>query len=444
MALLLPFLLFVQLSAGLRPYVSELLTQGRTLAAVRIASMPVDIDWAAPLVALEPASERRVNVRWVPESSQERRNLLAGAYGLTDPIHVGDTTWSYVPANTTPANLRALLTDPAVADTHGIDRDAATLIEETRRERLVRMVPLLRLRVAPGIVTEQNALAFVYYLALVVPVLGVVTLAAAVWRGTIAPAEAAVAAMAVVLCLIVINTLVRASPDSRLADVAAPVCVLAAWLSGTRNREPGGEKLKAGNWKLKTACASALWLAALWAIAAEGHTGERLTTAGVFSGPSGIAERFATVNASLRERPIDWWAGENRTGVRALARYVMDCTAPSDRLFVPWFGPEIFFYSERGFAGGQVYLRGGWHASPADQRLTITRLQQQRVPIVIVRTANEEEYRKGFPLVYDYVQQQYREAARANFGSEFEFVVLVDRGITPVGTDDALGLPCYR
>jgi hypothetical protein len=91
-----------------------------------------------------------------------------------------------------------------------------------------------------------------------------------------------------------------------------------------------------------------------------------------------------------------------------------------------------------------VYLKGGWHESPADQRLTITRMQHQRVPLVIINTATEAEVQGRFPLVYRYVQDNYREAARANFGGGPDFAVFVKRELTPRGTHPSLGLPCYR
>ena len=78
------------------------------------------------------------------------------------------------------------------------------------------------------------------------------------------------------------------------------------------------------------------------------------------------------------------------------------------------FEPQLFFYAERAFAGGQVYLKGGWHDSEDAQKLTIERLQRQRVPIVIINAATEPEVQSRFPLVYQHVQKNYREASRAN------------------------------
>ena len=142
--------------------------------------------------------------------------------------------------------------------------------------------------------------------------------------------------------------------------------------------------------------------------------------------------------------PIDSWAPPDSTGLRALTRYVLDCTAPSDRILVTWFEPEVFYYAERGFAGGQVYLHGGWHASAADQRLTIERMQRQSVPIVLGRRDLLEEFRQRFPLINDYVRTRYRLAAESTISEEQSFLIFVDARRDPPGEHPDLGLPCYR
>jgi hypothetical protein len=117
---------------------------------------------------------------------------------------------------------------------------------------------------------------------------------------------------------------------------------------------------------------------------------------------------------------------------------------PSDRLLVTWFEPQVFFYAERPFAGGQTYFDPGWHASQDDQRLTIERLESQRVPIVLMNTTYDARFRTNFPLVRGYVEQHYAVAARSTFGSNREYSVLVRQDIPPKGTYEPLQLPCYR
>ena len=155
-------------------------------------------------------------------------------------------------------------------------------------------------------------------------------------------------------------------------------------------------------------------------------------------------EQLGAVNSRLRRRPVDEWAPPESTGLPAVIRYLFDCTSPSDRVLVTWYAPDVFFYAERGFAGGQTFLYGGWHASVSDQRLTIERMQQQSVPIILAREDRVETFRQGFPLIYDYVRTRYRLAESTFGGVATPVLVFVDTRLDPTGEHPVLGLPCYR
>ena len=105
-----------------------------------------------------------------------------------------------------------------------------------------------------------------------------------------------------------------------------------------------------------------------------------------------------------------------------------------------WFAPQIVFYAERRFAGGQAFLLPGWYGSPGDQQLTIERLGRQRVPVVLEQV--DPDYRVYFSAVYNYVHQHYEEASPTS-DSIPGVRVLIDRRLTPTGTYEPLGLPCY-
>jgi hypothetical protein len=184
-----------------------------------------------------------------------------------------------------------------------------------------------------------------------------------------------------------------------------------------------------------------------------GEARERVTGYGMLSPPAAMAQRLLEVTRVLQMRPIDWYAPPGSSGLYALTRYVLECTQPSDRVLVTWFDPQVFFYAERPFAGGQAYFEPDWHSSAADQALTIHRMQRQRVPVVLINASAERQFHKSFPSVYDYVQQHYREAARSTFGGDREYAVLVDRRLQPTGVyepvaghpvEDAGKLPCFR
>lgn len=70
-----------------------------------------------------------VNIRWAPHTTDEQRAAAAARYDLLEGVQHDPTTWRYILANTGEANVQSLLRDPAIEDTHGIDRVSGTAIE---------------------------------------------------------------------------------------------------------------------------------------------------------------------------------------------------------------------------------------------------------------------------------------------------------------------------
>jgi len=434
---LLPFWVFIQSTVGLSAYVRSVDRPARELSALHFNRLPVRLDVSAPLAIVSPPSERRVSVNW-SNVWQEDRGERETAYGLTRPVWREGSNWTYVPTDTRTETLGALVQDPDVVDTGGIDRHSYTLAEEPVWTKMVRRFPVLRTQLLPSVVTPGNALAWLYYLFLVVPVASAVCLLVAVRRRHIAAPEAAFVAAATLLSFVAFQTLVRGSPDSRLADVAGLVCVMAAWTVGRGLgwRAPGR---RVSGWG--AGAATAVWLVTFWAASLDADLLDRVRKTGVLGGPRGVVDQLAEVSRDRRLRPIDSWHYD--PGLGALTRYLLECTVPTDRLFVTWFAPEVFFFAERSFAGGQVYLHPGWHAAPDDQRLTVDRLERQRVPIVL-SLADETAFARSFPLVHDHVMRHYRLVGESTFGGAQRYAVRVDRRITASATYEALALPCYR
>jgi len=390
---------------------------------------------------VNPPAERRFNVRWAETLDVPAREALERKYRLIRSRAEGGSTWSYVTVDEERANIRALVDDPAVADTNGIDRGAGVLhIRELWYEWLQRRVPLLRLQILPGLFNRANALPFFYYLTFAVPLIGLLILGVVTWRGTIDRVEGAVAAMSVLLSLIVVETLVRGSPDSRLPDVTATVCVTGAWAAARIScaAQPGSRRTAL------RVLVSLFWISTVWSVGTNARAGEALNASRLLTGPTGIAGRFTEMRTRLQRQPIETWS-EEETGYRGLTRYVFACTRPDDRLLVTWFEPNIYFYAEREFAGGRVFFDGGWHDSVRDQQFTVDRLRRQRVPIVFIRDEFELMFRKYFPLVAAHVDRNYvRAEPGANADQVAGYQVWVDKSRTPVRTYQRLGLPCFR
>lgn len=436
-----PFLVFVQMTIGLPWYVSDLVPGAQVSVAPRFNALPITVDRNAPWVIVDPPAERRFNVRWVETLDAQARESLERKYRLLRPRPEGGSTWSYVTDDETRGNIRAVVDDPAVADTNGINRGAGVLaIRELWYEWLQRRVPLLRMHLLPGVFSRANALSFFYYITFAVPLIGLAVLLTVTWRGDLDRVEGAVAAMSVLLSLIVVETLVRGSPDSRLPDVTATVCVTGAWAVGRIGRMG-----QPGRWRtMRLALVTLFWVVTAWSVGTNARVGEAVNASRLLTGPTGIAGRFGEMRTRLERRPIDTWSDE-KTGYRSLTRYAFACSQPDDRLLVTWFEPIVYFYAERDFAGGRIFFDGGWHDSVRDQQFTVDRLQRQRVPMVFMRDQFELMFRKYFPLVAEHVDRNYVKAEPTANGDQIAgYQVWVEKSRTPVSTYARLGLPCYR
>ena len=82
----------------------------------------------------------------------------------------------------------------------------------------------------------------------------------------------------------------------------------------------------------------------------------------------------------------------------------------------------------------------------ADERLetVLARLERERVPVMIVDEATQDLTWRNFPLVADHIRKRYNVAATSAFDGDRVYVVYVDRELSPTGSYEPLGLPCYR
>ncbi len=443
--LLLPFFAYIQWTTGIISYFKGSAPQSQTATTLRLVRLPITWDRTKPWFVVDPPSRPRVSIRWQEGIADDLRREREQRYSLTDP----DADGTYVLVNDSRDNIGALLKDPLVVDTHRIDRSTLQPIrQESWVQRLRNWIPLFRLRIMPGGLTPANAMAWLYYVTVSLPLVALLVLAVGWRRGTITRFDLAVLGAAIVMCVVTHQGLIRESPDSRLPDVIAPTMVLAAWTTALAFRgAPGARAGTARRVRPATAAGvlvAAVWLVTLWSSSVFGDMSERISASGLLAGPAAMNERSGDLIRLTKGRPIDWYAPAGSGGIQGLTRYVLDCTRLTDRVLVTWFEPQVFFYAERPFAGGQTYLDPGWHSSPEDQALTISRLRAQRVPIVLTSAAGDIGYHQACPLGHQDVQEHYVEAARSTFGGDREYAVFVDRSLQPRRHYEPLNLPCYR
>jgi hypothetical protein len=243
----------------------------------------------------------------------------------------------------------------------------------------------------------------------------------------------------------------RSPLAARLADPSVPLAILVAWLAvalpqvlmPSRWRWPAG----APAWAFG---AAALVMAAPIAFTlGSGMTHDfyrRLDKAGLSERMGKGFERASGVARQLRsDWQLETWVSRpDRPELLDLSLYVNACTRPGDRVLMQAYLPQVLALARRAFAGGHADLRPGFFRTDDAQRLTVSRLERQSVPIILFEADREfANFRKSFPLVMAYVDAHYQMAGAHVFDGRFGTTLYVRNDLTPTGTYAPLGWPCY-
>jgi len=287
----------------------------------------------------------------------------------------------------------------------------------------------------------QNAEAFLYYTFLLLPLAGAVVL----WRRSAAAAPMPHATgrlwLVVILAACVDATLLRNPLQNRLADVAVPQAILAAWL------------LPAA-WRALRASAPALRLAQRMTIATAvclltlavfqlGGTRERFSHIGPLQ-PAALAARAASVTRALRD--VDATFGVPTAEPLApapLIVYVKACTEPTDRVMYIGYAPQTYFFARRGFAAGQVVFEGTYYTSQEEQDLMLHRLQREQVPVIALPDEHAADLRQKLGALAAYIDANYERAGHIDLPGDQRGDVLLDRRRVSKRVYAPLGWPCF-
>ena len=460
-----PYILFLTANDRLVPHVRTSLWQGTSLVdASQSPETNFDIDLSQPLlrwVSDEVRVDTRINIRWAEAVSDLARQAQEEVHELREGEATGDRTWRYViDHDISTQRLRALVADPGVEDTQGIDR------ESFRIERPGFRMPV---EIGPGLLTEGNATLWLYYATASLPPLSLLLLGMKrfgwlSWRSSM-PRESLKILTAAAYCLLLNRALIRGSLDSRLADVSTSTAVLAAWVMGQvlvhgvapvaweRLRavlRPGDVRARSRaaisllSPALVTLVTVALVAVTLWSSMTFGQFVPRFQETDILKGPMPALRRARVIAGELSPVSLDWWAPPDSVGLQALTRYVRECTAEEDRLMLTWLEPRPYYFSGRLFAGGMFVFHTGWLSFPDDQRLTVDRLRSQSVPIVIADVGSFDLFARDYAIVNRYLAERYVLVAESPFGDDGSvFRVLVDSTRAPRRVYQPLSLPCY-
>ena len=436
-----PFLVFLALNGGIAEYFRAALVYVTRDAQRTSFSLPrLSIDPSQPFVELSrrsASSEARINVRWHPVSDEERRDRES-RWGLADGKPTDGSTWTYVLRDTSTANIEAMIRDPLVDDTQGLDRSRFVLSSELERPRLRSQLD-----------TVENATAFLYYLFVCLPGAAAVAL----WRlrrsGTVTRVLASVEHLAPLLVLagmLNVSFLSRGSTNIRIADVGVTATVLLAWLlSALASRDAHALVRHAGARLLVRAAAAVVFVLTVLSANGLAQASRSVSDAGFSEGPAELVRRAGLVWDRLGAHPRTFVADEEQPGILRVARYISACTAPEDQLFVFGEHPELYYFSDRRFAGGHAWLLPYYYSGDTDEALIVSRLKDAAVPVVLTETGSvyDEDYREVFEQVHAYIAAAYVDAGEVEFGGPRPLRVLVRADLVPVGRYEPLDLPCF-
>ncbi|MGE0443904.1 MAG: hypothetical protein AB7P99_01650 [Vicinamibacterales bacterium] len=390
----LPALVFVQATSGIGDAVDQIVTYASRERA-RTRNRPALTD--ARLFALVPAAPvpgPPIQVQWAPDVDDQMRLRLEAGLTLTNGAGPGeDRWWGYRLGDPSAEIIQRLVESPGVADTRGVDRAARALERpEPIQVRLERALPRVRLAI-PG----QRASAFLYHILLALPVVAALVL----YRRGASRAEYAAVGSVIIVVALLDGLVLRDPVSARLGGVAGPAAVLGAWLVAQARRPSA---------RVATAIVALLAVAAL---AAVGEWRLRLAPARLVSGLA--RERLARLTRV--PLPADLMLGEQAAG---LVEYLRACAAPDERVYLAWYAPDIYFYAQRGFAGGMPVTFGAhWSDDRFEQRL-LSAFTARPPAVAVFETGSFEQFSGDYPRLGAFFAARYGAAATTDFGRDTE------------------------
>jgi hypothetical protein len=263
---------------------------------------------------------------------------------------------------------------------------------------------------------------------------------------------------AVLLSALTAASFLRSPLSERLADIWGPLPIALAYAIAPAFRRR--EELGPGARALGRVAVALVLVLTSFSVGVVGRVPEVLDEAGLSDGPEEVMDRLDEVTDELSVRAADERALElaEPDDDRAALTYLSACTEPSDRILVFTFAPEIFYLTERGFAGGHVAFVVGYHGSEEDQRQTIERWRRQSVPLAVMVEDAQREAERYFPLVAEELARRYVPVLRiadngqgdsqgdsqgGSQGGEPPLLVMAERARAARSTYGPSGLPCF-
>jgi hypothetical protein len=421
-----PFFAYVEAYGSVRDYVTDLRQfSDREHSANPFVwpSWPLSSPTSIARWTSREERSAQIGIRWNPAASDATRRQVATRYHLqvaeTGPVESGRFTLYDVST----ANGSALVKDPAIEDTAGIDRVTGDVY-----------VPgwyVGPIRLLQGLDTAPASAALLFFVFLLLPAAAVIALVRNRGpSGRLDWSERVKIAAVVLVAVVTFVGFVREALDARIGDAVVAPVVLGAWLAA--------RWLAGARPSLRSRGARAVMLLVLLI---------PVTRSIVVAG--GVEPRFeradpvaVTWHRLVTSPPFDAWPAQASARYR-IVRYVRECTAPNEPLLA-LSGAEFYYFADRPFAGRIGLYMEGYFSSDVNQRENAAALERDHPAVAISEPGRERTELATHPSALAFLARHYHSLGEltATDGSVFRVYGRNDRQATSTQAD--VGWPCYR
>jgi hypothetical protein len=424
--LVLPFFAYVEAYGSVRDYARDM----REFSARERSGNPfVWPSW--PLSSIDGVArwtspkDRAVSIaiRWSSHSSDDVRRQVAARYHIAVPPAGAVESGRFLLYDASTANASALIRDPVIEDTAGIDRVTAEVYVPGWYVGPVRVLEALD--AAPA----SAALLFFAFLALSAASC-VVLLQNRLPSGPLGRWERLKMAAVLLVAMLTFAGFVREALDVRIGDAVVAPAILGGWLAA--------RWLSGGSTSWRRAGRIAVLLVIMVPLSRS------VVVAGALEPRMERAEPLAVTWRQLTTSPpFDAWPARGSADYRVV-QYVRECTGPREPLLVLWFAPEFYYYADRPFAGRMGAYMNGYYTSAENQVKNAAALQRDRPAVAILEAGRELNDLAAHTAAQMYLAAHYHELGTvpATDGTVLRVFGRNDRQAT--STDGDLGWPCYR
>ena len=419
--LVVPFFAYVETFGSVRDYVQDL----REFSAREHTSNPfVWPSWPlsspASVARWTSAEERavQINIRWNANSSDASRRQAAARYRLQVPDSGPVESGRFTLFDVSTANALALVNDPAIEDTSGVDRVTGEVYVPGWYAGPVRLFL--------GLDTTPASAALLFFVFLLLPAAA----ALAVAFGHLERSERVKLAAVVLMAVLTFSGFVREALDARIADAVVAPIVLGAWLSA--RWLSGGRRLPWAR-AVRIIILAVILVPITRSIVVAGGVVPRVERAEPFR---------VTWRQLVTSPPFDVWPAKGSAKYR-IVRYVRECTRPGEPLFMLSGGAELYYYADRPFAGRIGLYMEGYYSSEVNQRADAAALERDRPAVAIIELGREPDLARH-PSARAFLAANYRPLGELTNtdGTVLRVFGRTDRQSTSTHPD--VGWPCYH